>query len=231
VGHDPLAITRAVVIDQHQLFLELPDLQPVNQLHLRLQVNHRTRYPSTNPIGFGHDLFLTVHQLDHDFRDFADYSPVDKVVAAHPLLVDLSTAAKMKPNPWLKPIGDKGRRIEVVTGKNLTFQQTEISVKAGEAIELVLSNPDVVPHNWVLVQPNQLQTVGELANQLIAKPEAFAMHYVPDSPQVIAHTDVVQPDQQQSIYFSAPEKAGRYPYLCTFPGHWMVMNGTLIVER
>ena len=27
-----------------------------------------------------------------------------------------------------------------------------------------------------------------------------------------------------------PAAKGRYPYLCTFPGHWMVMNGAMIVE-
>jgi azurin len=30
--------------------------------------------------------------------------------------------------------------------------------------------------------------------------------------------------------FEAPEKPGRYPYLCTFPGHWVVMKGVMIVR-
>jgi len=33
-----------------------------------------------------------------------------------------------------------------------------------------------------------------------------------------------------TISFRAPAEPGRYPYLCTFPGHWMIMNGDLIVE-
>jgi azurin len=33
-----------------------------------------------------------------------------------------------------------------------------------------------------------------------------------------------------TIWIKAPSQSGRYPYLCTFPGHWMVMNGELIVE-
>ena len=32
------------------------------------------------------------------------------------------------------------------------------------------------------------------------------------------------------VVFRAPEEPGRYPYLCTFPGHWMVMNGEMFVE-
>ena len=34
-----------------------------------------------------------------------------------------------------------------------------------------------------------------------------------------------------TIRFKAPETPGVYPYLCTFPGHWMVMNGQMIVAR
>jgi azurin len=40
----------------------------------------------------------------------------------------------------------------------------------------------------------------------------------------------VSPQDQMSIYFDAPAKPGRYPFLCTFPGHWMVMNGVMVVE-
>jgi azurin len=41
---------------------------------------------------------------------------------------------------------------------------------------------------------------------------------------------MVYPQDQFSIFFRAPDKPGRYPFLCTFPGHWMVMNGVMIVE-
>jgi azurin len=46
---------------------------------------------------------------------------------------------------------------------------------------------------------------------------------------VLVYTDVVSPQNEFSISFLAPTEPGRYPYLCTFPGHWMVMNGELIV--
>jgi len=32
------------------------------------------------------------------------------------------------------------------------------------------------------------------------------------------------------IYFRSPRKPGIYPYLCTYPGHWQVMQGKLTVE-
>jgi len=32
------------------------------------------------------------------------------------------------------------------------------------------------------------------------------------------------------LRFLAPEKPGIYPYLCTFPGHWVLMKGEMIVK-
>ena len=49
-------------------------------------------------------------------------------------------------------------------------------------------------------------------------------------PDVLAYTDVVPSGKSFRIYFTAPNESGRYPFLCTFPGHWMVMNGQLVVE-
>ena len=228
-GHDLLAIYSAHVLpDGCSLFLEMPEIQPVNQLHLRLHVNTDGAF-TCSPTGRGHDLFVTVNALDRPFADFPNYEPRKKTIAAHPMLTDLSLNAIQVPNPWRQKI--KGsREIEIETGKNLSYMTKEFVVKAGEPLAFTLSNPDVVPHNWVLVQPGALQTVGELGNQLIADPEAYARQYIPDSDKVIAHTDIVPPGEKQTIYFKAPSVPGRYPFLCTFPGHWMVMNGVMVVE-
>ena len=228
-GHDPLAIVSAhVLADAHSVFLEIPELQPVNQLHLRLHVNDDDSF-TCSPAGTGHDMFVTVHKLDRPFEDFPGYEPREKIIAAHPLLTDLALNAVQIPNPWRQKI--KGsREIEIETARNLSYATKEFVVKAGEPLAFTLSNPDVVPHNWVLVQPGALQFVGELGNQLIANPEAYARQYIPESDRVIAHTDIVPPGEKQTIYFQAPAQPGRYPFLCTFPGHWMVMNGVMVVE-
>ena len=47
---------------------------------------------------------------------------------------------------------------------------------------------------------------------------------------MLVYTDMVDPQDQFTIHFRAPAEKGRYPYLCTFPGHWMVMNGEMIVQ-
>jgi putative heme-binding domain-containing protein len=229
-GHDPLRIASAhVLADGHSLFLEIPDLQPVNQLHLRLHVNADDTYLSCNPAGSGHDLFVTAHRLDRAFQDFAGYQPAAKTIAAHPLLADLALNAVRVPNPWRKKVSE-ARLIELKTRENLSYSTRELHATAGESLALKLVNPDVVPHNWVLVRPGTLRRVGELANALIADPEAFARQYIPKSDDVLFYTDVVDPGKNQIIFIQAPALPGRYPFLCTFPGHWMVMNGELIVE-
>ncbi|MEQ1829645.1 MAG: hypothetical protein ABL921_27025, partial [Pirellula sp.] len=55
-------------------------------------------------------------------------------------------------------------------------------------------------------------------------------HYVPESDDVVCYTDIVNPSDEIAIYFTLPLEPGRYPFLCTFPGHWMVMNGEMIVK-
>lgn len=219
-GHDPVAIRSARLLPGgHTLFLEMPDLRPVSQLHLNLGLAaDRTC-----------DLFLTVHRLAEPFTDLPGYTADPRPVPAHPILTDMAVAAKTEPNPW-RPAIPNARPVGVVAGKNLTYSTPLLTAKAGEPLKLTFRNPDVVPHNWVLVKPGKLQAVGELANRLVADPDAVARHYVPRSADVIAYTDVVQPGGSGTIHFRAPAAPGRYPYLCTFPGHWMVMNGELVVE-
>jgi azurin len=95
---------------------------------------------------------------------------------------------------------------------------------------LTFVNPDVAPHNWALTNPGSLARVGDLANKLVAAPDAVGRHYIPETKDVLAYTEIVYPRQRTTIYFQAPTVKGRHPFMCTFPGHWMVMNGELVVE-
>ena len=46
---------------------------------------------------------------------------------------------------------------------------------------------------------------------------------------LLASTRLIEPGQSFTIQFRAPVQAGDYPFVCTFPGHWRVMNGVLTV--
>ncbi len=220
-GHDRLNITSSHVFDDGQtLFLEIPDLVPYNQLHLRLEVSEGKRI----------DMFATCNKLDRQRVDFQGAMPVVNRLNRHPLDVDMELAARRIKNPWGKPI-EGARKVRIEAGKNLTFHPRSFSAKTGEVLALTLANPDTVPHNWALVVPGALASIGEAANRLVAAPEGFIQQYVPQSKEVVCYSDIVEPHQEFTIYFRVPEQPGRYPFLCTFPGHWMVMNGEMIVSR
>jgi azurin len=79
------------------------------------------------------------------------------------------------------------------------------------------------------VRPGSLGRVGPAIDALVTDPEAVARQYVPRSDDVLAYTDIVPPHDRHRIVFRAPREPGRYPFVCTFPGHWRAMNGALEV--
>ena len=45
---------------------------------------------------------------------------------------------------------------------------------------------------------------------------------------------MIGPTRKKQVHvlrFNAPERPGVYPYVCTFPGHWVIMSGNMIVAR
>ena len=111
----------------------------------------------------------------------------------------------------------------------MKYDKTELTVKAGATVRLVFKNSDNMQHNVLLLRPGTVEAVGALADQFLTDPQAMARQYVPDTPNVIASTPLVNPGDTFELRFTAPSTAGRYPYVCTFPGHWRLMQGTLIV--
>ncbi len=212
-GHDPLEIASAhVLADGHTLFLEIPQLQPCGQLHLHLRIG-------AQPV----DIYATPHRLGTAFTDFPGYKAIAKIApAAAPVFVPLA------PNPWAK--GDAGRAIRMETASGLTFATKRFAVKAGERLSLTLANPDTMPHNLAIAKPGSLARVGDGANRMAALPDGGAKRYIPEGGDVLFFTDIIEPGKSFTIHFSAPAEPGEYPYLCTFPGHWQIMNGIMVVE-
>jgi azurin len=147
------------------------------------------------------------------------------------LLLVTTNARAGNPSPFEKATATPGRAITIDTAPVMQFVQKEIHVKAGESIALTLHNADTtMQHNWVLLKPGTTDEVGKLANDLASDPANLRRNYIPDSPDVICFTRVVDSTKSSTIYFTAPVDKGSYPYICTFPGHWMIMRGVLIVE-
>ncbi|MFO1441005.1 MAG: plastocyanin/azurin family copper-binding protein [Verrucomicrobiaceae bacterium] len=123
----------------------------------------------------------------------------------------------------------------------MMFDLIELTVKPGQKVKLTFDNPvqpnvQGLPHNWVLVKPGKEAVVGNAALAMAADPKAMQKSYIPAGADggahadILAHTTLVQPGTKTELEFTAPAEAGDYPYICTFPGHFLLMKGTLHVK-
>ncbi|NCF92627.1 MAG: hypothetical protein GWQ05_16985 [Verrucomicrobiaceae bacterium] len=114
--------------------------------------------------------------------------------------------------------------------ERLLFTRDRFRVKAGQPVKLLFSNPDVTQHNIVFVEPGAEEEIGMAGNEMAKDPEAAKKGFIPKSSKILYHSRLLNQGEIQAMRFEAPEKPGRYPYLCTFPGHWVVMKGVMIVR-
>ncbi|MBI5692356.1 MAG: HEAT repeat domain-containing protein [Verrucomicrobia bacterium] len=118
--------------------------------------------------------------------------------------------------------------------EEMRYDTPRIVVPAGRPFEIIFDNPDVMPHNLVVVKPGTREKVGTAAmtltpDQLDARGRAF----VPAGEDVLAATKLLETGQSETLRLpgNAIRTEGEYEYVCTFPGHWTVMWGKLIVTK
>ena len=112
----------------------------------------------------------------------------------------------------------------------MLFDRKQFSVEAGKPVEIVFDNVDIMPHNLVITAPGAMLEVGQLAEKM--GPAGEAKGFIPDTPKVLFATRLLLPGQFAKLQFTAPSKPGAYPYVCTFPGHYLIMNGVMnVVEK
>jgi azurin len=126
-----------------------------------------------------------------------------------------------------------GRVIAITANDTMKFNVTEIHAKPGEALAVTLVNEGTLPkfsmgHNWVLLATGV--DLNAFASDAASAPTT---EYVPASfkASILASTKLLGPKESDTAVFNAPQKPGRYPFLCSFPGHFQVgMKGELVVE-
>ena len=112
---------------------------------------------------------------------------------------------------------------------NMIYDKNKIEVNSGKNIILTLNHKGKVSkefmgHNFVLLKKGV--NVDEYAKKAVL---AKSNDYIPNSDEAIAYTKMLGGGESTTITFLAPE-AGIYTYICTFPGHYMMMRGELIVK-
>ena len=113
----------------------------------------------------------------------------------------------------------------------MKYDIKEFSVKPGQTVELTFENPDAMQHNLVIVKPKAMEKVGTAADKMMMDEKGAEKNYVPLLNEVLFATPLVTPDQSFKLIFKAPTSIGNYPYVCTFPGHWRLMNGIMKVVK
>jgi plastocyanin len=139
---------------------------------------------------------------------------------------------KMMATAYKKDNGQDDNSIRVSAVPNqLAFSPAEIRLRAGKKIILTFDNPDLQIHNLVIVRPGSGERVGQLADQMAQDSDALERQFVPDSNDVIWSTSLVNGKGTFQGEFNVPEVPGRYPFICSFPGHWRVMKGVMVVYK
>lgn len=110
---------------------------------------------------------------------------------------------------------------------DMRFDKTEFTVKAGEEVTLIFMNTgemskEAMGHNFILLKPGS--DASAFANDAVS---AKATDYIPTdlNSQILAHTKLLGGGENEQIKFTLEE--GTFEFLCSFPGHFATMNGTI----
>ena len=125
---------------------------------------------------------------------------------------------------------DPPRTIDITGGDDMKYNVTTITARAGEPLRLRFVSTGTLPkvamaHNVVVLK------IGTDITKLVTEGSAHrATDFIPPAMagSVIAKTPLAGPGETVQVVFTAPAKPGRYPFICTFAGHYQAgMKGVL----
>ena len=228
-GHDLVDVKSVRLLpDGQSIFLEVPTMHPVMQFHVHLRLKTVAGH------AFSPDVLASIYELRSDFTEFPGYAAIAKRRAP-----DFPIAEKYEQDPRLVKQEKFGTdfgwvssslKISVSASAGLQFEPRQLRVAPGTRVSLAFRNGDPsMPHNVAVVKADHIDEFGEQSMQLASNPRAIATHYVPNDPAEICFSPILQPGDQYTLFFEAPKEAGEYRLVCTYPGHWRVMQGSLFV--
>lgn len=152
----------------------------------------------------------------------------DESSAAAPASAPAATAAAPA-----APAAPTVATLELTANDAMKFSVTRFEVTAGQDVKLILTNMGTMPkvamgHNLVILKKGT--DVKAFADAAVA---AAATEYIPASKadQIVAHTKLLGPKQTDEITFKAPTEPGEYPFICSFPAHFLSgMKGVIVVK-
>ena len=111
----------------------------------------------------------------------------------------------------------------------MQFDKKVLSASPGQKVTLTLNhtgrgNKMIMGHNFVLLKKDV--DVDIFARKAV---EARNNEYIPEGDEMIAYTKLIGGGESVTITFDAPAQ-GIYNFICSFPAHYQLMKGQLIVK-
>ena len=177
-----------------------------------------------------HTLHQTIHRVAGDESSaspsHSHHTPLSSPSASpSPSASSPSSPLKTRASP--PPMDANTHVIDIQsTGIALTYDVTEIRMKTGERIVIRYDNASDMAHNIVVVKSeadiNPVGLAGIMAQSTEFIPES-------ESDRILAYSSLANPGDTVYVDFTAPGP-GVYPFICTFSGHFTIMQGRIIVE-
>lgn len=126
------------------------------------------------------------------------------------------------------------KKLELTGNDQMQYSTKTLEVTAGEKVTLTFKHIGqlqkvAMGHNVVILKAGT--PIPPFATKAMT---ATTTDYVPADEEskklIVAHTKVIGGGESDTITFTAPTEPGDYPYLCTFPGHFALMQGVLKVK-
>ncbi len=117
--------------------------------------------------------------------------------------------------------------VEIKAIAGLRYDVPRFVVPPNVPVRLEFSNADDMAHNLVITAPGARMEIVTAAMTMPLTPEQT---FIPPSDKVLWHVPVLVPGKSATLKFTAPSVEGVYPYVCTYPGHGLIMFGAMYVS-
>lgn len=131
-----------------------------------------------------------------------------------------------------KPEAAAAVTLELSAGDDMKYDKDTLRAKPGQEVTVVLhhtgkQSKESMGHDFVLLKlGTDYKTFGEAATKAPDRNNlpADLMN------QTLAHTEIIGGGETTQVTFTAPTVAGYYPYVCSFPAHFTMMHGVMVIE-
>ena len=129
----------------------------------------------------------------------------------------------------------QGVTVSLTGNDQMKYDKTAFTVPAGAKVTLKFAHTGkmtvtVMGHNVTILKKGE--DALKFGQEIGTNGGTLENDYLPPSirDRVVTHTKLIGGGEKTVDTFTAPTEPGDYPFLCTFPGHYMSMHGIMTVK-